>query len=336
MSEMVAAASLGSAPRRTELGWRAGLTVAAVGLAVISTYFVQSTLVMTLLTQAVISGILATGVGYLIRQNGLVSFGHAAFYGLAAYIIALSLKHGLVGAETAIVLALAAPTALAFLLGLVIVRIPGIAFSMLTLAVGQALFEFAMKARHATGGEDGLSMALPSHLFGIATSAFQRPTSMFVISWSILAVLVFGLSILSQSPFGRLCVAIRENEERARFIGYETVVPRALMFSVSAFIGALAGVLFALYNAFVSPDSLHWSLSGSALIMAIIGGPKLLWGPAFGAIIFFFAKDIAGNITEHWQSIIGILLIVVTVLLPIGIGGGVEKLVWHRRAGREG
>jgi branched-chain amino acid transport system permease protein len=322
-------------PRRADLGWRAAALAASIGLAVLAAYLVRSSFVMTLLTQAVISGILATGVGFLIRQNGVVSFGHAAFYGLAAYIIALSLKHVLLGAEGAIVVALAVPTALAFLLGLVIVRMPGIAFSMLTLAVGQALFEFAMKARHATGGEDGLAMAFPAHVFGVTIGTLQRPASMFVICWSILALLVFGLSVLSQSPFGRLTVAIRENEERARFIGYATLVPRALTFALSAFVAALAGVLFALYNAFVSPDALHWSLSGSALIMAIIGGAKLLWGPALGAVIFFFAKDIAGNFTEHWQSLVGVLLIVVTVLLPSGIGGALQKLARGRGAGRE-
>ena len=89
-------------------------------------------------------------------------------------------------------------------------------------------------------------------------------------------------------------------------------------------------MLFTLYNSFVSPDVLHWSLSGSALIMAIIGGPRQIWGPALGAIIFFFAKDLAGDFTEHWQAIIGVILIVVMLVLPIGLGGALAKL-WQRR-----
>ncbi len=305
----------------------AGIAIAA---GVLGSFLIQSNLLMTLMTQAVITGVLATGVGFLIRQNGAVSFGHAAFYGLAGYIIALSLRHGVATSEVAILLALALPTALAFLLGLVIVRIPGVAFSMLTLAVGQAFYEFAMKARHVAGGEDGLAVNLPPQIFGLSVSWFQRPQSMFVICWIILVLALFALSLLARRPFGRLTAAIRENEERARFIGYETIVPRALVFALSAFIVALAGVLFTLYNSFVSPDILHWSLSGSALIMAIIGGPKLIWGPAFGAIIFFFAKDIAGNLTEHWQGIIGIVLIVVTVLLPVGLGGALAQFGWRR------
>ena len=104
-----------------------------------------------------------------------------------------------------------------------------------------------------------------------------------------------------------------------------------LVLTLSAFVVSVAGVLFTLYNAFVSPDVLHWSLSGSALIMAIIGGPRLVFGPAIGAIVFFFAKDLAGDVTEHWQAIIGLILIGVTLLMPAGLGGAVAKL-WPRSA----
>lgn len=301
----------------------AGALVAAV---------IGSDLMMTLLTQAIITGILATGVGFLIRQNGAVSFGHAAFYGIACYAIGLTMKLVAIPMEFAIVLALVLPTALAFLLGLVIVRIPGVAFSMLTLAVGEAFYEFAMKARHITGGEDGFSVNLPSRIFGIPSATFQNPHSMFVVTWSVLVLVILGLTLVAASPFGRLTVAIRENEERARYIGYDTMLPRVLVLTLSAFVTAVAGVLFTLYNSFVSPDVLHWTLSGSALIMAIIGGPRMIWGPALGAIVFFFAKDVAGDLTEHWQGIIGTILIIVMLVLPVGLGGAIAKL-WQRRPG---
>jgi branched-chain amino acid transport system permease protein len=256
----------------------------------------------------------------------LVSFGHAAFFGLAGYLIALPAKHGLWPTEVSIVLAIVAPTLLALLLGLVIVRIPGVAFSMLTLAIGQAFHEFAVRARDVTGGEDGLAITLPRSVFGVATEVFQRPQTMFVICWVTLVVILFGLHLMVHSRFGRVTTAIRENEERARFLGYQTVLPRALVFALSALIGSIAGTLFALYNGFVSPESLHWSLSGSALIMAIVGGTRLLWGPALGGVVFFFFKDLAGDLTEHWPAMIGLTLIVVTVALPMGIGGALTRL----------
>lgn len=316
-----------SPPRRFAPALATAVGAIAVGAAVAT--LVQSNLLMTLATQAVITSILATGVGFLIRQNGLVSFGHATFYGVACYVIALALKANAMSAEAAVILALLLPTVLALLLGLVIVRVPGVAFSMLTLAVGQAFYEFAMKARTVTGGEDGLSVGLPSTVFGIPTSIFLNPHSMFVVSWSALVTIILGLALVAASPLGRLTVAIRENEERARFIGYETTLPRVLVFTLSAFVTAVAGVLFTFYNTFVSPETLHWTLSGSALIMAIIGGPRLVWGPAIGAIIFFFAKDFASDLTAHWQGIIGAILIAVMLVLRGGVGGALAKL-WQQ------
>lgn len=326
-SSALAAAPPGAAPAR----WTWSVLAAALAAGALLPQVVTSTLAITLLTQAVIGGILATAVGLLIRQAGLVSFGHAAFFGLAGYFIALPARHGLWPAEVSIVLAVAAPTLLAFLLGLVIVRIPGVAFSMLTLAIGQAFHEFALRAREITGGEDGFAISLPRALYGVPTEIFQRPQSMFVIAWVALVVILFGLHLMTRTRFGRVTAAIRENEERARFLGYQTVVPRALVFALSALIGAVAGTLFALYNAFVSPEMLHWSLSGSALIMAIVGGTKLLWGPALGGVVFFFFKDLAGDLTEHWPAMIGLTLIVVTVALPLGIGGALVRLLQRLR-----
>jgi branched-chain amino acid transport system permease protein len=322
-SERIALPPTPAAALVSREGWIA--LGAAVIAGAILPLAVTSTLATTLLTQAVIGGILATAVGLLIRQAGLVSFGHAAFFGLAGYFIALPAKHGLWPPELSILLAIAMPTLLAFLLGLVIVRIPGVAFSMLTLAIGQAFYEFALRAREITGGDDGLAINLPRTVFGVATEFFQRPQTMFVICWLVLVAVLFGLYLLVRSRFGRVTTAIRENEERARFLGYQTIVPRALILAISALIASIAGTLFALYNGFVSPESLHWSLSGSALIMAIVGGTRLLWGPALGAVVFFFFKDVAGDLTEHWPAMIGLMLIVVTVALPMGIGGALTK-----------
>lgn len=321
-----------TAPARKPDGGMVPLRIVAlmVGAAVVGIaipQFVGSMLFLSLLTQAVIGATLATGVGFLIRQNAAVSFGHAAYFGLAVYSIGLLLRFEIASVEFALLFALIVPTLLALLLGLVIVRIPGVAFAMLTLAIGQAFHELAIKGQALTNGEDGFAIDLPRHLFGLSVRTFQSPSSMFLVCWFVFAAVLFGLYFLTRSPFGRLTSAIRENEERARFIGYETLLPRALIYAVSAFIAALAGILSALYNGFVSPGVLHWSLSGTALIMAVIGGPKLIWGPAFGAIIFFFLKDMAGNVTEHWLAVIGTIVIVVTVMMPTGIGGTINDAV---------
>ncbi|MCO5099868.1 MAG: branched-chain amino acid ABC transporter permease [Burkholderiaceae bacterium] len=299
------------------------LSVAVVLLAagVAVPWLVGSQLALTLMTQAVIYAILAVSIGFLIRQNGLASFGHAAFFGMAAYLMALNGRFDWVPAEAAIFAAVILPALFAFLTGLIIVRLPALSFSMLTLAVAQSLHELMLRWRALAGGDDGMAVRLPSRLFGVGIEMFQSPATMFVVCWGALIAEIVLLTIVARSRFGLLTIAIRENEERARYVGYPTLVPRALVFALSAAAAGLAGVLFSLYNAFVTPGILHWSLSGEALIMAVVGGAHAVWGPALGAVIFFVAKDAAGDLTEHWPAIIGTLLIAVTVLLPQGLSG---------------
>ena len=288
---------------------------------------IGSPLLLTLLTQAVLNAILATGVGILVRQNGLVSFGHAGFFGIGAYIVALAATYHVMPIEAALLLAILAPALLALLLGAAMLRLAGVAFSMLTLAVAQAFYELVLHWRGLANGDDGIAVHLPPRILGLDLSVFQLPASMFTVCWIALMVVLFGLSLLITSHFGTLTLAIRENEERARFIGYETLLPRAVIYAISAAIAALAGVLFALYNGFVTPDVLYWSLSGEALVMAVIGGTRAVWGPALGALIFFLFKNAAGDLTEHWPAIIGGTLIVVTVLLPRGASGTIAMLM---------
>lgn len=325
-----ASASVGTTTKAKWFAVSIFITLALAGAALPK--LTSSALLLTLLTQAVISAILATSVGFLVRQNGLVSFGQAAFYGLAGYVVALSLGRGIASAEISIIAAIVIPTALAFVLGLLFLRLVGVAFSMLTLAVAQAFYEVFLRWRELANGEDGMKVALPDTIFGIHVEIFQRPETMFVICWTVLMVVLLALWLLTRSHFGTLTLAIRENEERVRFIGYATNIPRAIIYSISAAIAALSGVLFAMYNGFMTPETLHWSLSGEILIMAIIGGTRKIWGPALGAVIFFFLKGYIGDVTEHWPAIIGSLLIIVVVLLPAGISG-LPSMIYQRLKG---
>jgi len=292
---------------------------------------VSSSLLLSLALQAIIEAIFATSVGILIKQSGRISFGQAGFYGAAAYIAALIVQRDLASAELAIVAALIIPTALAFVLGLLIGKIPGIAFAMVTLAIGQALYEVAFKWRPVTNGDDGLAFSLPDSVFFLDSDVFLSPASMFVVCWCVLVLVLFGYAWLSKSPFGQLTEAIRDNPERAQFIGYSIMLPRALIYAFAAFVAACAGVLFSLYNGFVSPGIVHWSFSGVGLIMAIIGGPRLIWGPALGAIIYFWIKEVAGDYSDAWPAFVGAVLIAVTLLIPNGFGGLLASLSGRAR-----
>lgn len=295
------------------------------------TFFVTSSTLLSLLTQSIIYAVFALGVGVLLKQNGMVSFGHALFFGGASYLVGILLQLQLMSAELAILAALLGVMTAAFLIGLVIVRVPGVAFGMLTLAIGQMFFLTASRARGLTGGADGMNIDWPARLFGFPISQILKPATMFLVCWSTLVVVMFLLSWLMRTRFGGITEAVRDNEERARFIGITTLLPRAAVYALSALVTSVAGVLSALNTGFVSPESLHWSLSGVALMMVVVGGFKALWGPAVGAVVYFMFKDILGEHATHWMTIFGMALITVIVFSPTGVAGLFDRWVLGKK-----
>lgn len=282
-------------------------------------------------TQAVIYAIFALGVGILIKQNGLVSFGHALFFGMAGYGMGFILSKGWMPAELAIFVVLLAIGLFAFLVGLVIVRVPGIAFSMLTLAIGQMAYLLVSRSRGVTGGADGMAIYWPATLFGVPESVLLQPSVIFMVSWVSMLVVLFILLLLFQTRFGAITEAVRDNEERARFIGIKTTVPRALVYMVSAMVTGVAGLLSSLNSGFVSPESLHWSVSAIALLMAVVGGFKHFSGPILGAILYILFKDLLGDYATHSLAIFGAILIFVIVFSPDGLVGAIQRLFKRKR-----
>jgi len=305
--------------------------LAALGLGAVVAFGVSSSTLLSLLTQSIIYAVFALGVGVLLKQNGMVSFGHALFFGGASYLVGILLQLQIVSAELAILVALLGVTVAAFLIGLVIVRVPGVAFGMLTLAIGQMFFLTASRARGLTGGADGMNIDWPSRLFGFPMSQMLKPATMFLICWTTLVVVMFLLAWLMRTRFGAITEAVRDNEERARFIGITTLLPRAAVYALSALVTSVAGVLSALNTGFVSPESLHWSLSGVALMMVVVGGFKALWGPAVGAVVYFMFKDILGEHATHWMTIFGMALITVIVFSPTGVAGLFDRWVLGKK-----
>jgi branched-chain amino acid transport system permease protein len=232
-----------------------------------------------------------------------------------------------VPAEAAVLIAVLGLAAFAFVIGLVIVRVPGVAFGMLTLAIGQMAYLTASRSRGLTGGADGMNVEWPATLFGADTALLLKPAPMLVLSWTVLVLLLLGLGFVLRGRFGSITEATRDNEERARFIGIRTLLPRAAVYALSGGITALAGVLAALNTGFISPESLHWSLSGVALMMVVVGGTRVLWGPALGAAVYFLAKDVLGDHAQHWMAIFGTALIVVIVFAPEGLSGALCRLL---------
>jgi len=295
--------------------------VLAIAGGVVAASLIASDIALALLTQAIIFAVFALGLGVLLRQNGVVSFGHAAWFGLSSYVVAILLALDVVPAELAILIAIVGLGAAAFLVGLVIVRLPGVAFSMLTLSLGMVAYLTAERSRGITGGMDGMNVNWPETVFGLPMQVLYQPANMLMLSWTVLVLLILGLALLLRMRFGSITEAIRDNEERARFIGINTLLPRAAVYALSAMVVAVGGVLASLNTGFISPENLHWSLSGAALMMVVVGGTRALWGPALGAVVYFFVKDILGEWTTHWMAIFGLMLIVVIVFAPEGLSG---------------
>lgn len=299
-------------------------TALIIGLLLWAT--VDSRVVMSLMSQSLIFGFLALGVGFLLRLGGLVSFGHAAPFGMAGYCIAIALKHVNIPAEVVIPLVILGVGLVSYLIGLVIMRIEGIAFAMLTLAIGQGVYVSSLKLRDVTGGADGMVANFPSTLYGIKMSFLQSPDGLFISALMVLLFVIALLDAFEHTHTGILAEAVRENEERAQFLGYKTLHVRALVYAISAMIAATGGGLYIIYQSFIAPEILHWSMSGSALIMAILGGSSAIWGPVSGAIVYFLFRDWLGDMTEHWLGILGGSLIAVMFFWPGGISHGAEKL----------
>jgi branched-chain amino acid transport system permease protein len=330
---MSASAQSGAVTRPQGLG--VPLAIVIVGAAALVAGFalpliLPSKIAMSLFAQALFDALLATSVGFLFLQNGRISFGQAAFSGLGGYAFGVLVARGIVGAEAALLIALLLPTLAAFLLGLVIARVSGVAHAMLTLAVGQALYEVAFRWRDLAKGDDGMSFDLPARVFGFSSRGLQDPAFMVILAWSILILVLVGLALFARSRIGMLTVAIRDNEERARFLGYATTLPRALVYALAALIAAIAGILQASYNGYIAPQMFHWTVSGYALIMAILGGAKFIIGPALGAVVLFYIKDLAGQFAEYWPAIVGGVLVLVTLIMPQGIVGLLRALVLAR------
>lgn len=307
--------------------WAFNLGLAAIGFIV--PLVVTAPYQRHLLVNSIILGVFGLSVAFLIRRLGMVSLGHALYFGGAAYAFGALSTHGEFDILPAVLSALGAVVALAVAVGSLIVKSRGIAFTMLTLAFGQFAFTLAglTQTRSITGGDDGLAVRMNGTLFGLTVRDFSKPATMWVICWSVVIVSLVALRLIGTSPFGRTLEAIRENEERVRFNGSNTYLPVLAAYVISALVAGTAGILFALYNSFLSLDVLAWTTSGNALIVSFIGGCWAATGPLWGALIYTMgnAALISGGQNE-WQLYVGIAVIVVMVFARSGVVGTLKRL----------
>ena len=276
-----------------------------------------------LATRIVVMGLAAMSLNFLLGFTGVLSFGHAAYFGLGAYGAAMAIKYLGAGTMPAIALGVLIGTLAAMIIGALIVRRRGVYFAMVTIAFGQVFYFLAFRWNSVTGGDDGLTgwRRAPIDLGFVTLDSFGDDKAFYYFVLAIFGVCVGAMAMLLNSPFGRSLVAIRENERRARFLGVPIEFHIWLSFVISCLFVSVAGALYALLNNFIDPRALRFDLSGNLVIMAVLGGMRSFWGPLIGAAIFVALQDFVSSRTENWMSVIGLVFVLVVRFFPRGVLG---------------
>ena len=278
-------------------------------------------------SRVLVLGLAAMSLNFLLGFTGVLSFGHAAYFGLGAYGVGMTLKYLAPSTPLGILVGVVVGALAAALIGALIVKLRGVYFAMVTIAFGQVFFFIAFRWNSVTGGDDGLTgwSRQPLNLgFGNIDIA-GNGTAFYYLVLALFAAAVGIMAVLLRSPFGRTLLAIRENERRARFLGIPVEQHIWLSFVISCLFVALAGTLYALLNNFTDPRALRWDQSGNFVIMAVLGGMRSFWGPLIGAAIFVVLQDYVSSHTENWMSFIGLFFVLVVLFFPRGVLGIIRR-----------
>lgn len=287
------------------------------GLILLVAPFLFSTFTLSLVSLTMIWAIFAMSLDILIGYTGLYSFGHATFWGVAAYTVAImSTKLGIQSFWINLVAGVSAATLVGIAFGPIVLRTSQVYFLMLTFALGQILYGIAIKWRSLTGGSDGLSISRLTLGFpwekGSGTEVYYLVLVFFVCTY-------FALQRVAGSRFGRTIVGIRESEARMELLGYNTWLYKYVAYVLAGAVGGIAGCLSMYYQGFVCADQLNWPLSGEAMMMVIIGGAGTPIGPIVGAAVVLLLNQYISTQTVHWPLIIGAIFVFVVMYYPRGI-----------------
>ncbi|WP_261338402.1 ABC transporter permease [Rhizobium leguminosarum] len=291
------------------------ITAILVALAlIVAFFFVYKYTVI----QAVCFAIYALSVGFLISYVGLLSFGHAMFFGAGSYAVAqLGAVWG-VPSELSVLIGVLASAALAFVVGLVALRRQGIYFAMITLGIGQMMYFIALKAEF-THGEDGIQNVPQTALFGLLP--LSDPTILYIVVSILFIGIILGLGRIVNSPFGEVLKAVRDNEARAISLGYRADRYKLIAFVISGALAGLAGGLKSVVSQSANLSDMHWSMSGQALLMVLIGGMGTLYGPIVGAVIVFGLTYYFASLGEWVLVAQGVVFVSCVLLFRRGVVG---------------
>ena len=278
-------------------------------------------------SRVLIMALAAMSLNFLLGYTGVLSFGHAAYFGLGAYGMGLTIKYLLPSTFAGMAVGVLAGAAAAAIIGLLIVHLRGIYFAMVTIAFAQVFYFIAYRWNNVTGGDDGLSgwHRVPIDLRFISIDILQNQKAFYYLVFLCFLVAIVIMAALLRSPFGRTLLAVRENERRARFLGIPVDRHIWISWVISCTFISLAGTLYALLNNFADPHDLHWTQSGDFVIMAVLGGMRSFWGPLLGAAIFVVLQDYLSSETQNWMSFIGLFFVLIVLFFPRGVLGAFRQ-----------
>ncbi len=277
--------------------------------------------------------IFACAFNLLLGFTGLLSFGHAAFFGSAAYVTGWFLKSQGWTPELGILAGVVASGLIGLVVGAVAIRRQGIYFAMITLAIAQMVYFVCLQAPF-TGGEDGLQGVPRGALFGLVS--LESDTAMYYLVVAVFVACFLGIARIVRSPFGQVLKMIRENEPRAISLGYNVDRYKLLAFVLSAALAGLAGSLKTLVMGFATLSDAHWSMSGEVILMTLLGGVGTFFGPVFGAGIVIALQNLLADKVGSWVSvIIGVIFVICVLAFRKGVVGELQAWMERRRRAAE-
>lgn len=293
--------------------------LALVPLAISSDFYIN------LASQILIAAILALSLNILVGFGGLTSLGHAAYLGGSAYLTVYLTAHAGYGQLGGALIALASTTLLAMVFGYLALRATGLGFLMITLALGQILWGLAYRWVGLTGGDNGLGGMVRPRPFGIN---LDDPGAFYFFVLMVFLVAFAAMACFARSPFGQSLEGARDQPRRMRALGYNVWLIQWCSFVYAGFWGAIAGLLYAYYNQFVSPHALNLMTSAETLLMVIAGGAGTLFGPVVGAALVVILKNVVSAYIARWVMLLGAIFVAIVLFMPEGLVPGIMR--WAR------
>jgi len=314
-----------------ESGLKYGIRLLFLLALILLPFVLPNRFYMRLATEILIYGLLAMSLDVLLGYTGLLSFMHAAYMGIAAYTIGISLTHFNLPPSLWLTLAIGVGVVMLIALpvGWLQVRTGGFAFALLTIAFGMMYYTIVWKARNITGGDDGM-IGIPRPKIAIGDwvlGSMGNPLTIYFFTLFVVLVCFLLTRQIIRSPFGAVLESIRENEERASFIGINVRKFKLQGWMLACTLAGVSGGLFTFLKGSVSPTMMDPNAGGAVLMMTLLGGLGSLWGPFIGAGLFIFGQDYISTMTEHWMIFMGLAVMLLVLFMPKGIAGLVDQII---------